>query len=210
MQRVPVVSVALVCVLAAACADPITDPPSENPTALLGTESSNGNANGNGNNDDGDRGSNNGRNIDVLDDCNPRDPDWAPTGGCTLRGGKVSVEEFNALLVSPLSQSVVGHPAWRNEPSYVAIETGDKVQVRNRGGRLHTFTPVAQFGGGRVPPLNQGLTMAPECALAQGAVDRWAVAPGQKLEIRGLPIGNHRYMCCIHPWMRALVKVHRG
>jgi plastocyanin len=209
MQRLPVVSVALICALAA-CADPVTDPPSENPDALLGTESSNGNGNGNGNDDGDDRGSNNGRHISILDDCDPRDPDWAPTGGCTLRGGKVNVEEFDALLFSPLSQSTVGHPAWRNEPSYVVIETGDKVQVRNRGGRLHTFTPVAQFGGGRIPPLNQGLTMAPECALAPGAVDRWALTPGQKLDVKGLPLGNHRYMCCIHPWMRALVKVHRG
>ncbi|MGQ0642031.1 MAG: hypothetical protein ACT4P6_14870 [Gemmatimonadaceae bacterium] len=62
--------------------------------------------------------------------------------------------------------------------------------MRNRGGRFHTFTPVAQFGGGRVPVpvLNQGLTMAPECALAPGAVDPWGLTPGAKLEVTGLGV----------------------
>jgi hypothetical protein len=77
--------------------------------------------------------------------------------------------------------------------------------VANLGGRLHTFTPVAQFGGGRVPPLNIGLTVAPECAST--AFD---VAPGDRLELSGLSAGNHRYQCCIHPWMRAMVKVGYG
>ena len=206
MHRLHVVGAALVFAIAA-CADPVTNPHSEEAAALLGTESSNGN-----NDDDDSRNDSRGggNHIAILDDCNPRDPEWAPTGGCTLRGGKVGVDEFDLLLQSPLSLSTVGHPAWRNEPSYVAIETREKVQVRNRGGRLHTFTPVAQFGGGRVPPLNQGLTMAPECALAPGAVDKWALTPGQRLEIKNLGVGNHRYMCCIHPWMRALVKVQAG
>ena len=31
------------------------------------------------------------------------------------------------------------------------------IKVTNRGGRGHTFTEVAEFGGGRVPPLNVGL-----------------------------------------------------
>lgn len=75
------------------------------------------------------------------------------------------------------------------------------MRVVNRGGRVHTLTKVANFGGGRVPPLNVGLDCAPECA---NAVD---LPPGARSEIKGLAAGNHRLMCCIHPWMRALVKV---
>jgi len=199
VQRPSLVGAALTLALAA-CADPVSNPAVQD-VAVVGTESANGS-------DDGDRNGSHGNNhIAVLDDCNPRDPDWAPTGGCTQRGGKVTVEEFNALLFSPLSLSTVGHPAWRNEPSYVVIGRSEKLDVRNQGGRFHTFTPVAQFGGGRIPPLNQGLTMAPECALPQGAVDPWGLLPGARLEIKNLKAGNHRYMCCIHPWMRALVKV---
>jgi plastocyanin len=141
------------------------------------------------------------RKIAIRDDCDPDDPTWAPSGGCVLPGGDVDRAEFNAELVSPLSTATVGHQAWRNEPSYLKVETGESVRVSNRGGRIHTFTEVAQFGGGRVPPLNVGLAPAPECA---ASVD---IAPGDRVEITHLAPGNHRFQCCIHPWMRALVKV---
>lgn len=144
------------------------------------------------------------RHVAMLDDC-AEDPAWAATGGCALRSGAVTQAEFGAFLLSPLSVSVVGHPAWRNEPSYLRVKTGTKVLVRNDGGRGHTFTRVAQFGGGRVPPLNTGLTPAPECAPA--TPDPSFVAPGDRLELTNLTAGNHRYQCCIHPWMRALIRV---
>jgi plastocyanin len=142
--------------------------------------------------------------IAILDDCDPTDPGWAPSGGCTLRSGDVSFAEFGAGLSSPLSLSVVGHPAWRMEPSYVeSFNRGHSVRVTNEGGRTHTFTEVAQFGGGKIPNpgLNKGLTTAPECP---GSVD---LAPGASMDLSNLTPGDHRYQCCIHPWMRALVKV---
>ena len=140
------------------------------------------------------------RHIAILDDCDASDPAWAPTGGCALRGGAVQDAEFGAFLVSPLAASVVGHPAWRNEPSYLRVRARQSVRVTNRGGRTHTFTPVALFGGGRVPPLNFGLTPAPECAPA--SPDPNLVTPGGQLELNTLGPGNHRFQCCIHPWMR--------
>src|SRR5687768_12817819 len=141
-----------------------------------------------------------GKKVDMRDDCDPEDPAWAPVG-CGLRRGDVNVMEFNGELSSPLSLSVIGHQAWRNDPSYLKIETNTDVMVRNRGGRPHSFTEVAQFGGGRIPPLNQGLIPAPECAAAI------TVPPGESIEITGLAAGNHRFQCCFHPWMRAIVKV---
>jgi plastocyanin len=141
------------------------------------------------------------RKIAMRDDCDPDDPGWAPTGGCLVRDGDVDLDEFFGEVASPLSLAAIGHQAWRNEPSYLKIETGETVRVSNRGGRVHTFTKVANFGGGRVPPLNVGLAPAPECA---AAVD---VAPGDRIEVSDLGPGNHRFQCCIHPWMRALVKV---
>jgi hypothetical protein len=70
----------------------------------------------------------------------------------------VSLAEFNTALSSPLSLSVIGHQAWRNDPPYLEIKAGKSVKVRNRGGRTHTFTEVANFGAGRVPNpnLNRG------------------------------------------------------
>ena len=143
------------------------------------------------------------RQVSILDDC-ATDPAWAPTGGCALRGGAVTEAEFSAFLVSPLALSVVGHPAWRNEPSYLRVPQGATILVTNEGGRTHTFTPVALYGGGRVPPLNIGLTQAPECTVSP---DPNQVAPGGRLEFGNLTPGDHRFQCCIHPWMRALIKV---
>jgi plastocyanin len=143
--------------------------------------------------------------VKLLDDCDPRDPAWAPTGGCIRKKGNVTLAEFNAELLSPLADAVIGHQAWQIDPTYVEIEVGDTVKVKNEGGRLHTFTKVANFGGGRIPnpDLNFGLDPAPEC-LQPSTTD---VAPGGTLKVNFLPLGNHRFQCCIHPWMRTLIKV---
>jgi plastocyanin len=142
----------------------------------------------------------NGR-IAIRDDCDPNDPGWAPTGGCLLPRGDVSFAEFNAELISPLAASVVGHQAWRNDPSYVETFPGRTIRVRNEGGRTHTFTEVARFGGGKVPPLSIGLVTAPECP---GSIN---IAPGDEMTLSSLSPGNHHFQCCIHPWMRALIKI---
>jgi plastocyanin len=146
------------------------------------------------------------RKIAVLDNCDPDDPAWAPTGGCTLKEGDVTNAEFNALLTSPLSLSTVGHPSWRNEPSYLTVRSGKDLRVTNEGGRNHTFTKVAVFGGGMVPPLNVGLTQAPECVAPPPAAPI-TLAPGASIDVTGLSVGLHRFQCCIHPWMRAAIRV---
>lgn len=142
--------------------------------------------------------------VFMRDDCDPDDPSWNAIGGCHRPKGDVTLAEFRRELFTLLSvppPEPVGHQAWRNDPSYVELVSGDSVNVKNRGGRVHTFTMVQNFGGGRVPPLNGGLAQAPECAQAQN------VAPGDSTTVEGLAPGNHRFQCCIHPWMRALVKV---
>ena len=97
---------------------------------------------------------------------------------------------------------LIGHPAWRNEPSYLSIGTGRPVTITNDGGRVHTFTRVAHFGGGRVPPLNRSLVPAPECLTSGGDVPA-----GGRTQVDGLDPGVHRFQCCFHPWMRATVRV---
>jgi plastocyanin len=147
---------------------------------------------------------NNGR-IAIRDACDPSDLTWAPTGGCLLKKGDVTNAEFGAYLRSPLTipanGALIGHPAWRMEPSYASIESGKKLRIVNAGGRTHTFTEVKSFGGGRVPPLNVGLTPAPECATAVN------LPPGGSTEIPQIGDGLHNFECCIHPWMRATVRV---
>jgi plastocyanin len=144
--------------------------------------------------------------VVIRDDCAPNDPGYAPTGGCLRKEGDVSFAEFGAELSSPLAPtSVIGHQAWRMDPPYIKIDADDTLMVRNRGGRAHTFTEVSNFGGGKIPSpaLNKGLMTAPECLVSTD------IAPGGKAEVTGLTEGNHHFQCCIHPWMRAIIKVKR-
>ena len=98
--------------------------------------------------------------------------------------------------------------AWHFAPPQMTARVGETLVAVNRGGEVHTFTRVAKFGGGIVPSLNQltgDLVPAPECLALQptdfvspGGVDRddTISAPGTAL-----------YECCIHPWMRTVVRV---
>jgi plastocyanin len=158
-------------------------------------------------------------NIIMMDNCSPDDPayDANDLGGCpegSPRGangyrGDVPLSELFALLVSPLAPGhVIGHPSWRNQPSYISIRSGQRVRVTNRGGRAHTFTRVSEFGGGFVPLLNETMTPAPECG------ENFVPAAGVRFvplnETQTLPAmtpGLHKFQCCIHPWMRAAVRV---
>jgi hypothetical protein len=147
-----------------------------------------------------------GRRIAIRDDCDRDDPAWAPTGGCALKAGDVTFAEFGVELQSTLAPtSVIGHQAWRMDPPYFKIEQSETLEVRNRGGRIHTFTEVANFGGGKIGPplvgLNKGLLTAPECPASIN------IAPGASATVPPLGPGNHRFQCCIHPWMRAIIKV---
>jgi plastocyanin len=85
------------------------------------------------------------------------------------------------------------------------VEVGKTIRVKNEGGRDHTFTEVAAFGGGKVPPpgagLNEGLVTAPECPTSIN------IPPGGSARVSNLASGDHRFQCCIHPWMRALITV---
>jgi plastocyanin len=151
------------------------------------------------------------RTIELVDDCDPDDPAWLPVG-CLQKDGDVTAAEFNAFLRSPLYDNIpppgvepglflVGHPSWRNDPSHVVIEAGKEIRVRNVGGRPHTFTAVAQFGGGVIPPLNVGTQPAPECAASV------RLEPGDRSRLTAGGEGIQRFQCCFHPWMRATVRV---
>jgi plastocyanin len=151
--------------------------------------------------------------VEVLDTCLPGDPGWNPTGGCTLDpdDGDVSFAEFGALLAaptlatntSPAGLALVGHPAWRNEPSHIVIKEGKTVHIENNGGRGHTFSEVKNFGGGFIAGLNFGQVMAEGCAPTQAV----PLPPGGEEKIRNLAPGLHKFQCCIHPWMRATIRV---
>jgi plastocyanin len=150
--------------------------------------------------------------IAIVDNCDPATFNAVIPGVCatTPHGHDTTFQEFVGLLFSPLAANVIGHPAWQFAPGYISIRAGQTVRAPNAGGEAHTFTEVAAFGGGFVPLLNGvggpagtvPLAPAPACMAAPTIVLSGATA-----EVAGLSKGQHKFQCCIHPWMRAVVDV---
>ena len=90
------------------------------------------------------------------------------------------------------------------------LNIGRPTLIENRGGEDHTFTEVAQFGGGVVGVLN-GLSgnpvPAPECLGPLDIIHAGEVVEGPTAGSSNLPVGIHRFQCCIHPWMRTVIEV---
>jgi plastocyanin len=142
------------------------------------------------------------RAISILDACDPDSFNAALGPGTCARKGGVLFDNFIDLLRRHQS---VG--AWHFTPPQASMDVGDVLLAVNQGGETHTFTEVDEYGGGIVPMLNQlsGLTtVAPECNQLQP--DDFIPAGGSSSETEEEE-GVEKYQCCIHPWMRAEVRV---
>jgi plastocyanin len=91
-------------------------------------------------------------------------------------------------------------PKWDFEPDTVTIKKGTMLTVVDQGGEPHTFTEVAEFGGGFIPGLSDGKATVPECAggFSNVAVAKTRILQGSHVEITGLSKGEHLFECCIH------------
>jgi len=101
------------------------------------------------------------RQVQVLDDCDPATFNAAIGPGTCVKDGATT---FQAFIGQLLAQGRA--PAWRFAPGQLKLGAGGTLQAHNRGGEDHTFTEVANFGGGCIAVLNDllGLTPVPECA----------------------------------------------
>ena len=144
------------------------------------------------------------RAINILDKCDPATFNAAVGPGTCLRTeAGITFTDF----IGQLSQ-LHNVPAWRFEPGSVTLTLGQGFVATNFGGEVHTFTEVKRFGGGIVPLLNQasGITeVAPECT-ALATTD--FLPRGAKFHDTPDEVGTELYQCCIHPWMRAVVRIH--
>lgn len=146
--------------------------------------------------------------IRLYDDCEPTSFNAVLGDGACVGNGHTTFAEFIEELEE--TQDV---RSWRNQPSTMQVNVGRPTFIENRGGEVHTFTPVAQFGGGFVNDLN-GISgnpvPAPECLnfgnivfIPAGGTETGPIAGSSQL-----PVGTHRFQCCIHPWMRTVLTVH--
>ena len=123
-----------------------------------------------------------------------------------IKQGHVPFDRFIAELTQTQNAA-----QWRFGPQNVELNSGENVFALNVGGEVHTFTRVAQFGGGIIPLLNDltgNTTVAPECTTLEP--DDF-VTPGALYTAELNTDVVQHFQCCIHPWMRADVKVkHLG
>ena len=145
--------------------------------------------------------------IRLLDDCDPATFNAVLGDGACVGNGHTTFDEF----IAELAATQDAHK-WRNQPSQMHLNVGRPTQIENVGGEVHTFTPVAAFGGGFVNELN-GISgnpvPAPECLNLAGLIfiPPGGVEDGPVAGSSELPVGTTRFQCCIHPWMRTIIEV---
>jgi plastocyanin len=140
--------------------------------------------------------------VTMFDACDPETFNAAIGAGTCTRSGGV---QFDMFLEQLGRHHSIG--AWHFAPPNVTMRVGQLLVATNRGGETHTFTEVEEFGGGIVPQLNEltGLTtIAPECGRLTASD---FLAPGASSSEEEEEAGVEKYQCCIHPWMRAQVRI---
>jgi hypothetical protein len=144
-----------------------------------------------------------GKSITLFDGCDPEtfnDPvTGVGPGTCTRPGGV----RFQSFLDQVRDHHSVG--AWHMAPGQAIIQLGDVLEALNQGGEVHTFTEVANFGGGFFQPLNDlgGFgAPVPECLQ-----NPQLLHPGDTFHETTDEVGVEKYQCCIHPWMRAEIHI---
>jgi plastocyanin len=143
--------------------------------------------------------SSNDRVVSILDACD-HDSFGAVGVDCSRNGGV----KFDQFINEIAAHGSAG--AWHFAASNVNVFAGQTLDVINRGGETHTFTEVKQFGGGIIPLLNDlsgNPVPAPECL--ENAPGTFVAAGATHHELID-DEGTEMYQCCIHPWMRVIVK----
>ena len=197
-MRFTAVAVAAVALVALACADSATPPTTPSTASFANKQLASASA---------DRQADDAHTLRMYDSCDPATFNAVfndPT--ICIKQGHVPFDRFIAELTR------TRHAAqWHFAPQNVELGSGESVFALNEGGEVHTFTRVAQFGGGIIPLLNDltgNTTVAPECTTLEA--DDF-VAPGALYTAELNTDELQHFQCCIHPWMRADVKLkHLG
>jgi hypothetical protein len=145
------------------------------------------------------------RNIGILDRCDPASFNAVlGDGACVMRNSGVPFDIF----LERVNPKDGGHNAWRFTPEQVRLSRGQFLRLDNRGGEVHTFTEVVNFGGGFVEELNAALP--PGTLLAEPIGPLRFIDAGEQIDLPVPAAGTHLFECLIHPWMRTTVAQTSG
>jgi hypothetical protein len=143
------------------------------------------------------------------DSCDPLTFNAALGPNACVKPGRTTFQEFLAELIATHTVR-----SWRFNPPQATVRSGNAMLAQNVGGETHTFTPVKAYGGGFIPELNTpsgNPVPAPEClnipALIFVPGGESALIPAAELAAAVDANGLARVQCCLHPWMRADVRV---
>jgi plastocyanin len=144
--------------------------------------------------------------VKVRDACDPATFDAVLGAGACVDGGNVTFDSFIDRLIR-----TGDHPLWRFTPERATVPAGQSITVSNVGGEFHTFSRTVEFGGGFVEELNELLGLeeiADGCTQPPGATNLFLGAgESGTISTAALGSGTHRFLCCVHPWMRATYRV---
>jgi hypothetical protein len=144
--------------------------------------------------------------VKVRDACDPATFNAALGPGTCIDGGNVTFDSFIDRLIR-----TGDHPLWRFTPGRATVPARQTISVSNVGGEFHTFSRTDEFGGGFVEELNEILGLeeiADGCTQPPGPTNLFLDAGASgTIEADALGSGTHRFICCIHPWMRATYQV---
>jgi plastocyanin len=144
--------------------------------------------------------------VKVRDACDPATFNAVLGAGACVGGGNVTFDAFIDRLIR-----TGDHPLWRFTPGRATVPAGQTIPVSNVGGEFHTFSRTEEFGGGFVEELNDLLGLeqiADGCTQPPGAGNLFLGAGDSgTISTAALGSGTHRFLCCIHPWMRATYRV---
>src|SRR4051812_18442469 len=93
--------------------------------------------------------------VVVLDECDPTTFN-AALGPNFCHNVSLAPLGFATTLSDLFAKAAAGtpDPNWDFEPDQMTIKKGTPVVAVDQGGEPHTFTEVAEFGGGFIPGLN--------------------------------------------------------
>ena len=144
--------------------------------------------------------------LKARDACDPATFNAVLGAGACADGGNVTFDAFIDRLIR-----TGDHPLWRFTPGRAMVPAGQTIPVSNVGGEFHTFSRTVEFGGGFVQELNDLLGLeeiADGCTQPPGATNLFLGAGGRgTISTATLGSGAQRFLCCIHPWMRATYRV---